>query len=1002
MLSRNSKYTEAAADSDEDDDFVDGIAVPEQRRQSRLQLSSSVSSSGTRNKTLDHYFHRQQHPQHPLPVGEQTPLPQPQQHQPRADGTAPVNRRKRRAREPSIDLGDELVIFSSDEEDAAARQSSRKPAIASASKGSTTAPSARPFSKSDFLKKFESDASDGEVEEEEEEGDFDEESGDRSDDDELMMEDGLTSPDSQDITPGKSLSSINDFQVSEVDDEEDELEEINDRDSDDTLSDEVDLVHEFSTPKKHPQGDLALVESTPRRSMTTSQPVGSSSLEKLRLQLDKQEREARERVVKEASERDITINSTRNFDIVVTNPTYEQVADYLINPDEWEAVAIDSRWTSEDGRARYKVVYKDGHSHTVSADQIHQHVSPQILEDFEHRLFAKEENPETYYYPNFKAPGGCFAGGTAITSGLHKKRGRRSDAKIYLDNCFRLGMPEEFNIPMTDSSESETDEEIENESSQPIVSSQLSGSQYDKFEITDTDILASIRENSSDNESWSGSRRKPTRGRPRGRGATAGRGSNITRGGNSVRGTTARGRGSTATRGPGRPPSIPSRGSSAPARGGPPLIPTRGSSAPQRGRPRLIPTRGSSNPVSRDSNVVKASVTSRGRGRPRGSKLLSTRDTSSQGSASPQITITAPERQPGVRGRPKGSKNQPKPVSIPSSRSDTSLSDMVIASPSPQQTPRQSHPQPPSPAPPPSNKKRTLKPTRAPKPPRTPTGARGPGRPPKSPKSPKKEDDLIEETIRTAGANITSSSNLLAPPPTRPDAGRPKKRRRIRIGSSGPEEHVVHLQATPPRASYPSTHHHHRPTHTNNHHNHHQHQPTNNIKPINNIKPTSSNKPTTGNKPTNKPQKPTFDVQEVVNKMFIDGSTFYEVRSRDPRTENVWIRLEDLHSKDARSKVKDFEKRLHAHEQRDVELKQLYNTFSAEVQLEKDKRRVAEREAQILGRGKANSTTGAVGPSVIVDIDAEQDKRDRERELQRQRERAARRLAMQETLFAGT
>ncbi|KAJ6259995.1 hypothetical protein Dda_5640 [Drechslerella dactyloides] len=1004
MFSRTSKYAEAG-DSDEDDDSVDGIAVPEQQPQQHRQSSGSgtqpaparVSSFGTR--TLDHFFARQDQPQRQPAVGERAPQ---QRHQVRVTGnSAPVNHRKRRTREPSIDNGHDLIFISSDDgENVVARQPQSRPVSSASSvsrrpdtanRGRSTAASAKPFSKTDFLKKFESDASSEEEEEEEdqedqEEEDYSGESEEEEDDafndayvdNEIEMgEDGVITPDPlHDITSSNRLSSTKNGQASEEDDDE----ELGDFD---ILAESDEDNSGIATPTGVSKGGLPPSENTPKRSMTNSQLVADENQRKMRLQLEKEENETRDRIVKKASAKTTIPDATRNFDIIVITP------DYLINPDEWEAVAIDSRWTSDDGQAAYKIIYKDGHSHTVNADHILEHVSPKILEAFEHSLFAKEENPETYYYPNFKAPGGCFAGGTAITSGLAKKRGRRSDAKIYLDNCFRLGMPEEFNIPMTDSSELDSDEESEAAPpSQPPTSSQLSGSQYDKFDITDAEILASIRENSSDNESWSGrNNKKPTRGRPRGRGATSARGGNVARGNASARGTGApRGRGGGASRGPGRPPAIPStRGSTTPSRGRPPLIPTRGTSTPQRGRPPLIPTRGSSTP--RGSNVVKASVTSRGRGRPRGSKLASMRDTSSQESASPRISITAPDKQPGIRGRPKGSKNHQKLAPIPSSRSDTSLSDMSIAPASPQQAPRRPNPQPASSTLPLPPKKRILKPTRTPKPPRVPSGARGPGRPPKSPKSPKKEDDLIEETIRTAGANITSG-NLLAPPSARTEPERPKKRRRIRFGLDGPEEHVLPSQPSPPRHSSSSTtpHHHH---HHNNHHTHNKHHENS----------SSSSKHTHHDKKksTNKTYPSTLDVHEVLNKMFLDGAPAYEVRLRGPHKQAIWVRLEDLSSKDARSKVKEFDKKLQDREQRETEFKQLLaHSISAELQLEKDKRRVAEQEARVLGGGRP------VCAVKHASVDLDQQRRDKEKEERRQRERAARRLAMQETLFAGT
>ncbi|KAK6538319.1 hypothetical protein TWF694_011199 [Orbilia ellipsospora] len=702
----------------------------------------------------------------------------------------------------------------------------------------------------------------------------------------------------------------------------------------------------LATPKSSQRISNMIVDITPRRSM-----ANPHLLEEDPDELEREEEEAKQEIIREVLTKKAEINARRNFDIIVTTPTYEEVCDHLYNPDEWEAVAIDSRWTGEDGHATYTIVYKDGHMRTVESDEIEDHIDPQILEDFENDLFAREENPETWYYPSFKAPGGAFAGGTSITSGASKRKGRRSDAKIFLDNCYRLGMPEELNIPMTDSSEFDSDEEFTKGSN-----SRIDPSQYDKFDITDAEILATIRENSSDNESW-GEDRKPKRRRPRG--GRGGRVSSIVK----------------------SAPSDTSRG---------------------RGRPRLIPTRGGSTPRrARGSNVVKASATSRGRGRPRGTKSFERIETSASNSSreeTPLVVITrTPVKTPPSRGRPKGSKNHLKP--IPSDISESSLSDLSsrehqqpqtkisvasepLLSPTPKSNPKPTFKPTVKPTFKPISKSSPskpvkkdqigdsitvkhpkLKPTRMPKLPWTPSGARGPGRPPgpRRPNPPPVEEaDLIEQTIRTAGAYIPSHTRTLSQT-SQIESARPKKRRRIRFGRDGPEE--VTDNDTPQRK---------RPTSQS----HQQHK-----------SPNSKQKRQSMDNDIYQ-----LDIKQIINKMLLDGSPAYHVQLNNPNKDTIWVRLEDLKSKDAKQKVKAFEAVLR---EREAVSRQLYDSISAQLQLERDKQRLAEREAQILGK-KAGTKAGAITAS------QEEEWEDREREIQRKKENAAKRLAMQETLFAGT
>ncbi|KAK6362738.1 hypothetical protein TWF730_000194 [Orbilia blumenaviensis] len=699
------------------------------------------------------------------------------------------------------------------------------------------------------------------------------------------------------------------------------------------------------------------VDVTPRRSMANPNLLQDDPDE-----LERQEERAKQEIIQEVLNKHAEAAARSNFEIVVIMPNYQDVADYLFNPDEWEAVAIDSRWTGEDGHVTYTIVYRDGHTRVVEANAILDHVDSQVLEDFENDLFVREENPETWYYPSLRAPGGAFAGGTGITSGTTKKRGRRSQAVRYLDQCYRLGMPEEFNIPMTDSSEddSEQDDGIE-DPVQDIAGtrSPILASQYDKFDNADAEILATIKEHESDNESWDGGR-KPSRGRPRGRPSTSTRAQTMIR-------------------------------------------PTRAATKRGRGRPPLIPTRGVSNPIESRSdstlkrNVVKASATSRGRGRPRGSKNASRVDSSASSREGTPLSFFTPTKPSSGRGRPKGSKTLPKPVTpnTPNSASEnSSLSEFPISIqpvlpirpidlskfPPPKSTDKSSAS---------SSPKRTLKPTRSPKPPRTPSGARGPGRPPKAPKQ---EDELIEQTIRTAGANVPSNS---APPSHRrtlsaasqiplADPERPKKRRRIRFGRDGPEEvseddsprrKIVQPKTlptqSPPKKPVEKVHKAHKP-----------HKPQKAYKshtPVNKL--DSSN------------EKSVFrhEVDKIINKMLLDGAPAYHVQlcSSGPVKPTIWVRVENLQSKDAKRKVKEFEAELIRREQ---EAKIARDRINA--QLQRDRQRLAEREAQILG------TRGPGRPPKVVD--EEEERKEKEREEQRQTERIARRLAMQETLFAGT
>ncbi|KAF3940224.1 hypothetical protein ABW19_dt0205761 [Dactylella cylindrospora] len=678
---------------------------------------------------------------------------------------------------------------------------------------------------------------------------------------------------------------------------------------------------------------VAPLEITPRRSM-----ANINILENDLKTLEIQDQLMRQKLVKKVLAKNAEIEAKRNFDIVVTMPTYEEVADYLYNPDEWEARCITSRWTGENGHASYSLIYKDGHERIVEADNILEYVSMEILEGFENDLFSREENPETYYYPNLKPPGGAFAGGTGITSGFAKRRGRRSDTKIFLDSIYRLGMPEEFNIPMTDSSEEESESEGEATTRLTPRQGRANVDQYDKFDMMDQDILARIQENDSDDESW-GETKRSGRGRPRGsanpRGPT--RGSNVVRA-------------SQTSRGRGRPKLTPSRGN-------PIITISPAESTPKRAR---------------GSNVVKASATSRGRGRPRGSRNLNKPDkmdiSSSSREHSPLSDIVV-VKVSSSRGRPRGSKNLPK--SSGSSRSETpataglALIPQAIQPPAATQKPR-------SPS--------TLKPTRTPKPPRTPSGSRGPGRPPK------KEEDLIEETIRLAGANISAHSKTLQlHVSTHGSPERPKKRRRIKFGQEGPEVVEVSNHSSSPHRRPSSS----KSSPVKDSHRHpyspsrtHQSHSTKRY-------PASTSTINTGELP----------VTEVINKMLLDGSPAYHVVLRNDRANTLWVRLEDLTSKNARQLVQAFEKKLR---EREVVSQQLYDSINAQVQLERDKARLAEREAQIFGRkgGLTVAAAGTVGSGGSEDERTERERRKKEDE--RQRERAARRLAMQETLFAGT
>ncbi|EWC43913.1 hypothetical protein DRE_01265 [Drechslerella stenobrocha 248] len=955
MSSRTPKPSEAA-DTDEDDDPVDTIVIPSHWKQE--QPSGSHIKSVHQQPALEHFFPKRHH-QHSLQTGQETPSNHQQQKPASAPIAAPAgsplfNRKKRRAQSTSIDIdtASDGDIYSSNDE-TRARSAHR---VLQQDIGVPAAD--EPFSKKNFLRRFEGSGESQETETDSHRGEY---RGREPSDDEIedyawngagqeeleMDEDRLTTPASLDNHNLKRCQSPRRASPAMDVDENDPAS------SSEEIEDDDDGI---GTPTGPLHGHNMSIDLTPKRSMATPH-----SPEKFTKKLLEEEQHVKEQVLKEVSTKNAEARALRNFDIIVKIPTYEEVADYLINPDEWKAVAIESRWTAEDGHASYKLIYRDGHTDTVDANIILNHIDPQILEDFENDLFAREENPETFYYPNFKAPGGVFAGGTGITSGEVKRQGRRSNNKIFLDKCYRLGMPEELNIPMSDSSESDSEEE----SAAPAANSQITASQYDKFEITDQDILASIRENSSDNESWSG-RKKSTRGRPRGRGATV-----STRGAPSKRGRPS-GRGSNVVR--------------------------TSQVARDERKPRLVPSRGQSSlRPSRGSNVVKASATSRGRarGRPRGPRTHITTDASGNERSSPVPRPVVPERKPGTRGRPRGSKNLLKPLS--SSRPVTPLSETGSQmSPAQQQqqqhTLLQSQPQSPPLLQIPVSKPqplshRRLKPTRVPKPPRTPSGARGPGRPPK-PRS-KDEEDLVKETIRTAGGNIPSMATV--PEPLRISTERPKKRRRV-LPHDEPLENP-NAALSPPRPSSSSHRHHSNDNH--HHHPNHQHGHSHHLK---HEQPKGRDTHPDSNKKQNLPGS-SLAIDQILGRHSMSGTPAYCVRLHGQSIgEFMWVFFEDLDS-ESRQKIKAYEAMLKDEALRKSEYR---DSLNAQLQLESDKKRVAEREAQILGKHARKCSGHTNGAAAREEVDAETLRREREREDQRHRERVARRLAMQETLFAGT
>ncbi|KAF3089002.1 hypothetical protein TWF706_010556 [Orbilia oligospora] len=994
---QNSPTTEDF-DDNEDDDEVEGVEMPSPPpKEIKLQLppgseAPKTSSSGRLIPTTLEQYWKKQRETTPTAAPNTTALSEAreQQHKHQLQKQRKPTEGKTSARDsPASDYSargvwiqevpsrggddsddsqdDELgIVVQSPKVQRPKKKPGPKPlGLVKRSRGSSPTPTTpKPFSKRDLLRPFEDTDSDSdEVMQERDEISNEED------------DNGYDDPDEMDEDAPREAYSHEDTDEEESEDATDELVgigsrripgftqssppqqlEISGTEEDSENSEDSDDV--VRTPTKT---GLSNVDITPRRSMANPNLLQEDPDE-----LERQEERAKQEIVKVVLNRHAEVAAKTNFDIVVIMPNYEDVADHLFNPDEWEAVAVDWRWTGDDGHVTYQIIYKDGHTRIVEGDDILNHIELQVLEDFENDLFAREENPETWYYPNFRAPGGAFTGGTGITSGAIKRRGRRTEAKIYLDNSYRLGMPEEFNIPLTDSSEDDDDndndsdgEEMEEEEGAQDISGvrgPILASQYDKFDITDAEILATIQENESDNESWDGG--KPSgRGRPRGRPSTSTRAHTMVR---------------------------PTRAAAKRGRGRPPLIPTRGTSNSVRAEPR---------PAAK-SNVVKASATSRGRGRPRGSKniprMSSPASTSHEDTPS-SIIVSA--KLASARGRPKGSKNAAKPSTSNTSNNtsnNTSESSSLYEFPiyvkpitpvRPIDLSKLSAPKPTT-VPTVSTPKRALKPTRAPKPPRTPSGARGPGRPPKLPRQ---EDDLIEQTIRTGGANIqltsAPSSNhrrtlSTAGPstPTTADPERPKKRRRIRFGRDGPEE--VSDDDSPPRKIVQAD----LPT------------PQNKLKqPV-----EKPQKPKVPHKPAKKPdsdnEKRVFrhEVDRIINKMLLDGAPAYHVQLCGPGSvkPTMWVRLENLQSKDARRKVQEFEAELI---QRENEARLARDRINA--QLQRDRQRLAEREAQILG------TKGPGRQPKRIDED---ERKEREKEEQRQREKIARRLAMQETLFTGT
>ncbi|EPS35801.1 hypothetical protein H072_10744 [Dactylellina haptotyla CBS 200.50] len=933
MFSKSAKYAKTSEEEDDDEE-------PARRRPTMLGInknkvvsrssSANPSSASTYSKTLDHYFQKK-----PLQQSRSSPTPRLSEPIQRLNVSNTALKRETPTKKVAIGETRSAPVqfhqkvqqprkrreeFSEDEYSEPEKSSVivRQPSTAQSKPGprpsrqighrvdsgarnvrfgGSSSLISKPFSAKDLL--GETEASDSEEVDDDVDTENHIEEDISADDDESMRSLSDDNAQNEEVFVISTSSDEPDNSRRDEASEEEESEEESENDV------------AVTTPTKATYGhrSTASIDITPRRSM-----ANPHMLEEDHDELEREEEEAKEEILREALKKKALADAKRNFDIIVTIPTYEEVCNHLFNPDEWEAIAIDSRWTGDDGHATYRIIYKDGHLRTVDANEILEHIDPQTLEDFENDLFSKEENPETWYYPNFKAPGGAFAGGTSITSGQVKRRGRRSVAKIFLDNCFRLGMPEEFNIPMPDSSDFDSDEDIDTRGGRNNVDP----SQYDKFDITDAEILASIRENSSDNESW-GAGKKPGRGRPRGRASA------ITRSSNPKRGT---GRGRVR-----RP--VPSRGDTTPTR-----------------RPRA-------------SNVVKASTTSRGRGRPRGNKLPSRTESSASNLScedSPLVIIT-PVKTPSSRGRPKGSKNLSKPAL--SYISDSSASEVAfrVQPPQPKKSPLSSAAKPhlspikrdPKPAP---IKKPKLKPSRALKPSTAPSGARGPGRPPK------KEEDLIEETIRMAGGNISHTRNLSQVSQT--ELERPNKRRRIKFGKDGPEESKPSITVER-RHILPSS-----------------------VGPRTQSPKQRKLQPKEKKKAKSPDDDLHLDVDHIINKMLLDGSPAYHVQLKGPRKETIWVRLEDLQTKESKLKVRAFESTLR---EREAVSRQLYDSISAQLQLEKDKQRVAEREAQILGK---------FGSPVGKEKNVDEEKKEREKEDQKRREKIAKRLKMQETLFAGT
>ncbi|KAK6357612.1 hypothetical protein TWF718_001920 [Orbilia javanica] len=1000
MFSGEPKYQASAAledhasDDDEDDDEVEGVEMPPPKElkpklPAALEAPKASSSGRLIPTTLDHFWQRKPQrelettPTNPAPTATALSEPRDQQHkrqvqshQQSIPGKAPAgdsptsdySTRRTQAQEGGAGgsgFGDDgFAVVLESPVSTPKRRPKPRPSVPIGNHHGGSPAVQKPFSKRDLLRPFEETDSDS-----------------ASASDQLMQEAG--GPSGEEDTDGyggtdgmeeDSPHETSDHQNTgegdgDDDDAGDELIGIGSRripgfsqnsppqqleisgTEEDSDSSQLSELSELSEPPedgvKTPTSKGVLdVDLTPRRSM-----ANLYLLEEDPDELERQEEEARQEIVRKVLNQYAEAQARNKFEVVVVMPKYEDVADYLYNPDEWEAVAVDWRCTRNDGNATYQITYRDGHTRVVEASNILDHIEHQILEDFENDLFDREENPETWYYPELKQPGGAFAGGTGITSGVVKKRGRRTEAKILLDNSYKLGTVRKPEVPLPDDKD---DSPIYATQKGPKKGTQdaagvrgpILASQYDKFDIIDSEILASIEADDSSDESWDDGRRG--KGKPRGRPSTS------TRAQTTVRVTRAAARR---------------------ARGRPPLTPTRGTSTPTQPQDRPAPK----------SNVVKASATSRGRGRPRGSKNTSRMETPASSREDTPASFTVSVIPPSTRGRPKGPKNiatsNPTNTSLEvPPLSEFPVSVRPITPIRPLDLSKLSTSKPSTTKSEVSTSKRALKPTRSPKPPGTPSGARGPGRPSKTPKQ---DDDLVEQTTKTTSAKApkTSASSshrrtlstTKQTPTTDPE--RPTKRRRIRFGRDGPEE--VSDDDSPPHRIFqvnPPT-----PSQDN--------RKKSDVKPQKPMKPYKA-----ANKSDSDSDKKVFrhEVDRIINKMLLDGAPAYHVQLCSPShiKPTMWVRLENLQSKEARRKVREFEAELI---QRETEAKLARDRINA--QLQRDRQRLAEREAQILGTknpGKQPKTTD------------EEERKEREKEEQRQREKIARRLALQETLFAGT